>query len=123
MNAALGWLFLAALAGPLFVQLALVAGAPWGHLTLGGRWPGRLPPRVRAVCLGQALLLAAMGAAVAGQAGLLALGWPGWAIWAVAGVSLLSMVANLATPSRLERLLWGPATAVMAGSSVALAFL
>lgn len=25
-------------------QLALAAGAPWGHLAMGGKFPGRLPP-------------------------------------------------------------------------------
>ena len=32
-------------------QLALVAGAPWGALTMGGTFPGQLPTRMRAVAL------------------------------------------------------------------------
>ena len=27
---------------PILGQLALVLGAPWGSITLGGRWPGVL---------------------------------------------------------------------------------
>ena len=39
-------------------QLALVAGAPWGHLTQGGRVEGPLPIGARAVALASAVLLA-----------------------------------------------------------------
>ena len=37
-------------------QLALVAGAPWGHLTQGGRVEGPLPIGARAVALASAVL-------------------------------------------------------------------
>lgn len=28
-------------------HVAMICGAPWGHLTMGGRWPGALPPAAR----------------------------------------------------------------------------
>ncbi|MHA1157636.1 MAG: hypothetical protein ACTSP2_02655 [Alphaproteobacteria bacterium] len=37
-------------------QMALVAGAPWGERTLGGRWPGTLPPALRPVALALTVL-------------------------------------------------------------------
>ena len=43
-------------------QLALAAGAPWGELTMGGAFPGQLPPRMRVAAFASGLLLAAFGA-------------------------------------------------------------
>ena len=28
-------------------QIALAAGMPWGHLAMGGRYPGKFPPNMR----------------------------------------------------------------------------
>lgn len=38
--------------GIISFQAALVAGAPWGHLTQGGRYQGQLPLRGRMVAGG-----------------------------------------------------------------------
>ncbi len=46
-------------------QLALAAGAPWGELTTGSAFPGRLRPRMRAVTVGSAVLLLTFDAVVA----------------------------------------------------------
>jgi len=42
---------------PVLMHLANAAGAPLGRLTVGGRFPGRLPPVWRALALVQAALL------------------------------------------------------------------
>lgn len=105
----------------LAFQLALAAGAPWGALAMGGRFPGRLPPALRVAAVAQAALLAAMAAAVAARAGL---AWPGWAggdplwTWLVVGFSTLSIGMNAMSPSRGERRLWVPVVAVMLVSSL-----
>ncbi len=90
-------------------QIALAAGAPWGHLAMGGRWSGRLPPALRGLALVQAGLMVLMARVVLGQAEVLPMLGPGWLIWPVAAVSALAALANLATPSRAERRLWAPA--------------
>lgn len=94
-------------------QVALLAGAPWGRLTMGGRWPGRLPPVLRAWAAAQAALLGLMALAVLAAAGVMPLALPAWTGWAALAVTALSAVANLVTPSRPERLLWGPVTLAM----------
>lgn len=95
-------------AAPFGMQLGLAAGAPWGHLTLGGAHPGRLPPRLRKGAVVQAALLAAMALTMMGRGGVLELGLAPWAGWLALALTAMTMVANLITPSRPERLLWGP---------------
>ena len=108
---ALAYAGLAAL--PITMQLALAAGAPLGRFTIGGRFPGRLPGLWRALALVQAGLLVGLALVVLGSAGLIGLALPGWAIWPALGLTLLTTLANLASPSRPERLLWGPVTLLM----------
>ena len=96
-------------------QICLAAGAPWGHLANGGRWPGRFSPALRLGALGQGAILAFMGLAMAHRGGILhpeATGWPAgsWTFWAALGMTLMTTLANLATPSVPERRLWGPLT-------------
>jgi hypothetical protein len=97
-------------------QLALAAGMPWGTLTWGGRYPGVLPPRMRAVALVSAILLAAFAAIVGARAGLVLPAWQSAArvlVWVVVVYSALGVVANTITPSRRERRLWLPVVGVM----------
>ena len=114
-HAALGYVALAIL--PIFVQLGLVLGAPWGRLTLGGRWPGRLPPAARLVALLQAGLLSAMALAILQGTGGAGLPWhwplPGWASAAALVVTGVSLVLNALTPSQPERCLWVPVLTCM----------
>ena len=95
-------------------QFCLIAGAPWGPLTQGGRHPGPLPVSGRAVAGVSVLLLAAMAAAIFSAAGYPP-GWPAWTGWTALGVQALSTLMNWITPSRPERRLWGPVTLVMLG--------
>lgn len=105
---------------PLAMQLALAVGAPLGRYTVGGRFPGRLPRAWRALALVQAALLLAMAAVVLARAGLIGIALPGWTIWPVLGLTLLTTLGNLATPSRPERMLWGPVTVAMSLCLIAL---
>ncbi|MFZ7092882.1 hypothetical protein [Primorskyibacter sp. 2E233] len=116
---ALAYAGLAAL--PVLMHLAVSAGVPLGHLTVGGRFPGRLPPVWRALALVQAALLGTMAGAVLARAGigaspLAALFWPAVAL------TLLSLAANAASPSRPERLLWTPVIALMAAAALGVGF-
>ena len=93
-------------------QLALVAGAPWGHLTMCGCWPGRLPREGRAVAAVSAVLMALMAAVMLGLGGRV---WapPAWAGWLIVGYLVLGAVLHVMTPSRAERRLWLPVILAM----------
>jgi len=113
------------LAGVVIVfQLALAAGAPWGELSMGGRYPGTYPPPIRGVAVVSAIIVALMAMIVLTRSGL---AFPGyaesaeWAIWLVVGYSAIGLMMNLATPSKKERAIWAPTVAVMLVSSVVVA--
>ena len=106
---------------PLLMHLALAAGAPLGRYTVGGRFPGRLPPKWRGLALVQALLLAAMAAIVLRRADAVDFAGPGWPFWLVVGLTGTTCLANLATPSRPERIVWGPVTGLMFAAVIGVA--
>lgn len=98
-------------AAPSAFQLALVAGAPWGELTMGGAFPGQLPPRMRVAAFGSACLLVAFGAIVAARAGLAFPRWrraSQWLIWLVVAYAVVGVVLHVVTPSARERAVWLP---------------
>lgn len=107
-------------AGVVAFQLALVAGAPWGHLTQGGGHSGSLPTSRRGVALVSAGLL--LGAAfVVGRRARLwgARGAAGGAraTWVVVACLAAGVVLNAITPSAAERALWLPVTLAMAAAA------
>ncbi|MFO7706290.1 MAG: hypothetical protein R6V43_14355 [Halopseudomonas sp.] len=100
----------------ILFQLALALGAPWGEYTLGGKFPGKLPSKMRIAALAQIVVLMLFGAIVLARSGLAFSAlhpFSRTAIWFVAGFFVLGTIANLTTPSRRERLLWGPANLIM----------
>jgi len=99
------------------MHLANAAGAPLGRLTVGGRFPGRLPPVWRALALVQAALLGIMAGAVLARAGLGAAALAPL-FWPAVVLTLLSLAANAASPSRPERLLWTSILSLMAAAAL-----
>lgn len=97
-------------------QVALILGAPWGELTLGGRWRGALPMRVRALPLVSTLLLFAFAAIVAARAGIAFMALKSYAtslVWVVVAYCAVGALANAATPSSRERAIWLPVVTSM----------
>ena len=97
-------------------QVALAGGAPWGHLTMGGAFPGRLPPGMRAAAVVQVLLLVTFALVVVARSGL---AFPRWhatsrkLVWLVIAYFTIGTVLNAITPSPLERALWLPVVLTM----------
>lgn len=97
-------------------QLALAAGTPWGHLAMGGKYPGKFPPEMRFLSILNAAILLVLAGVITAHARLPLLnmsGLPAWLVWSVVVFGALAVVANLATPSKLERALWGPVSIAM----------
>ncbi len=99
-------------------QVALVAGAPWGALTQGGRFVGALPPSARAIAAFSALLLLAFIGIVRSHARAERPARFPRAIWVVVAYCALGMVVNAITPSMWERALWLPVVMLMFASSL-----
>lgn len=114
-------LYAALTAGVVAFQLALVLGAPLGHLTMGGRWPGVLPTEGRITAGLSALLLTSMAMVVLGRAGLLAVRPSTMAIWLVVALQGLGVVAHVMTPSAAERALWLPVILVLLACALVVA--
>ncbi len=103
----------------ILFQIALILGAPWGHLTQGGFHPGVLPLQQRLMAAASVVLLAGMAFVVLSHAGVLARQpWSKVAMWGVVVMGVLSVVMNLATPSAPERMIWAPVTVVMLACAV-----
>jgi hypothetical protein len=105
-------------------QCALAAGAPWGEMTLGGKFAGRLPVAMRVAAVVQAIVLLVLAWVVFARAGVFFEGrsaMPHKAIWFVVAFCALSLTMNVITPSKKERRLWAPVLLVMLLSSVMVA--
>lgn len=105
-------------------QVALALGAPWGSYAMGGAFPGRFPPRMRAAAAVQAVLLALVAAIVLAGADVLGLTLDSmlrWLIWLPVGVSAVGVVLNLITPSAGERRIWVPVGLVLLMTSLVVA--
>lgn len=114
MSARIAALVYLALTGVVVAfHLAMLLGAPWGHLTMSGRWPGALPLEWRWLSLLSALILIGMAFVIAASAGLVRARMPPWAIYAVLLYLGLAVILHVLTPSPAERLLWLPQILVM----------
>lgn len=87
------WLHAALGAVVVAFQIAAILGAPVGHLTMGGRWTGALPPEVRVGSALSGLLLVAMALVVLARAGVLDWRLPRGLIWGVVALHLLGAFA------------------------------
>ncbi|MDO6718956.1 hypothetical protein Q4575_06055 [Psychrosphaera sp. 1_MG-2023] len=102
-------------------QFALIFGAPWGEMAMGGKFPGRLPVKIRIAAVMQIILLLLMAEVVFSHSGLVNdvnfgffhMVFPDYAIWVVVALCLLSCVANTMTPSKKERALWAPVSTIL----------
>lgn len=95
-------------------QLALAAGLPWGAASMGGKFPGKYPPKMRGVALVNMAVLILLALIVGSRAGLWLPAWSGFAggaIWLVVVFSALGTVMNTITPSKIERI-WAPVVLV-----------
>ncbi|MDT0165895.1 hypothetical protein Q9R32_10020 [Actinotalea sp. AC32] len=98
-------------------QVALAAGAPWGHLAWGGQNEGLLPGRLRVGSAVSVLLYALFAVVALDRAGLVDVlpdGFTAVACWVLTGYLTLGVLMNLASRSRAERLVMTPVAAALA---------
>jgi len=97
-------------------QLALAFGAPWGDMAMGGKFPGRFPPRLRIAAVFQSILLLLVALIVLTRAEIIfenMIEYSEKAIWFVVVLCAISAIMNAFTPSIKERIIWAPVTLVL----------
>jgi hypothetical protein len=110
--------------GVIAFQLAMALGAPWGAYAMGGAFPGRFPPALRAAAVVQAALIGLLAAIVLSAADLV---WPGlvdtvpWLAWLPVVVSAVASGLNAISRSAGERRICVPVTLAMLVTSLIVA--
>jgi hypothetical protein len=109
--AAVGFVLVAAF------QVALALGAPWGRAAWGGAHE-RLPTGLRIGSILAAAVWVVAALAVLARAGFdwspVPFGVARWGTWVLFGMLVVGTLLNLASRSRLERLIQTPVAAVLA---------
>ena len=98
----------------IFFQFGLVFGAPLGEFTQGGRFKGALPISGRVIAALSIPLLMFMALSIASVVGFI-FEWDRWTAIATIAFQGVTVILNWITPSRKEKLLWGPVTTVAFG--------
>ncbi|MEQ9167529.1 MAG: hypothetical protein RLO12_14825 [Fulvivirga sp.] len=98
----------------IIFQGCLAAGAPWGKASMGGKYPGKYPPKMRIVAVLNMLILAFIAAVVLSEANLMFHQLnviSGIGIWVVVVFFAIGTIMNTITPSKIERI-WAPVALV-----------
>lgn len=107
----------------ILFQLGLAAGMPWGAASMGGKYPGKYPPKMRLVAIVNAVILGGMLVIAWVRAGrvfpeLQSISSVG--IWVMVVFFAFGTVMNAITPSKIERI-WVPVVLLQLISSLVLA--
>ncbi|NMO96592.1 hypothetical protein [Paenibacillus lemnae] len=108
----------------ILFQCALALGKPWGEYAMGGKFPGKFPPAMRAACLFQIVILAGIAAIVMSESGFILSRGSAFSdkgIWFVVAFSTLAVILNLITRSSKERKIWAPVSIVLFATSLVVA--
>lgn len=104
------------LLGVIIFQILLIYGLPLGEYTMGGKFPGKIPDKIKYLVFMQILLLASYGYVIAEFTDLLPFEtkiFGNIGIWFVFAFFVLGTLLNWITPSRKERIIWGPVNTVI----------
>ncbi|MEN8659255.1 hypothetical protein [Marivita sp.] len=113
MTVQIAHLYATAMLAIAFFQVALILGAPLGRYTQGGQNDGALPMSGRIIAAVSIPVVLFQGLAILSAAGFPGLGWPFWTGWVALAVTGVSTVLNWMTPSKPERMVWGPIMLVL----------
>lgn len=104
-------------------QACLAAGLPWGAASMGGKYPGKYPPKMRAVAVINILILLFIGIIGLSRANLLftpLMSFSKPAMWVVVVFFAIGTVMNTITPSKIERI-WAPIAGIQLITSILIA--
>ncbi|WP_462281260.1 hypothetical protein [Salinivirga cyanobacteriivorans] len=107
----------------ILFQGCLAAGLPWGKASMGGKYPGKYPPKMRMVAVVNMILLSFITTIVLSEADLM---FPqlkaisGIGIWFVVIFFITGTIMNTITPSKIERI-WAPVSLIQMSTSIIVA--
>ena len=107
----------------ILFQGCLAAGLPWGAASMGGKFPGKYPPKMRIVAIVNMLILLFINALVLAKAEIFFSPlntMANYAIWVIVGFYALGTLMNTITKSKIERI-WAPVALVQGVASLILA--
>lgn len=107
----------------IIFQGFLAAGMPWGAASMGGRYPGKYPPKMRVVAIVNMMVLGFIILIVLSKADLFLpslkpISMVG--IWFIVVFFGVGTVLNTITPSKIERI-WAPVALVQFVTSIMVA--
>ena len=109
----------------ILFQLVLTIGMPWGAASMGGKFQGKYPPRMRVVSLINIFIISFIAAIVLIKSEIIWLQFKSFAniaIYFVVVFSLVATILNTITPSKIERKIWAPVAAMLLLTSSIVAF-
>jgi hypothetical protein len=107
----------------IIFQGCLAAGVPWGKASMGGKYPGKYPPKMRMVAIFNMVVLGFFTSIVFAEADLM---FPslktisGIGIWVVVVFFFIGTIMNTITPSKIERI-WAPVALIQMATSIIIA--
>ena len=107
----------------ILFQGCLAAGLPWGKASMGGKYPGKYPPKMRMVAVINMILLSFIATIVLSEAGLMFLQLKtisSIGIWFVVVFFFIGTIMNSITPSKIERI-WAPVALIQMITSIIVA--
>jgi hypothetical protein len=117
-------LFSIAILTVILFQFALALGKPWGEYSMGGKFKGEYPPKMKVVAVINALILIFLEFIVIIKMNLILSEFSNFAnvaIWFVVIFTALGTKMNFITPSKKERKIWGPVSLLMLITSLLIA--
>jgi hypothetical protein len=107
----------------MIFQGCLAAGVPWGEASMGGRYPGKYPTKMRIVAVLSIILLGFFATIVLSEADL----WfpqfkpiSSIGIWFVVAFFIIGTIMNTITQSKIERI-WAPVALLQLITSIVVA--
>ena len=116
-------IYTAATAIVVIYQGCLAIGLPWGAASMGGKYPGKYPPKMRMVALVNMVVLGLLAMIVLVKSELILpqlLSFSHYAIWVVVVFGFISVILNTITKSRIERI-WIPVAVIQFTTSIIVA--
>jgi hypothetical protein len=99
---------------------------PWGEASMGGKFPGKYPPKMRIVSLINSFILSLIATVVLIKAELLLPQYKSYAnvaVYFVVAFSAVATILNILTPSKIERKIWAPVATLLLITSIIVAFI